>query len=204
MTSDGVPILYHDENFNTRLVSSEYLVGPVGNYTYRQIQTLGRLIHGEQIPTLDQVLSTIVQKTSLNLVWLDVKDASMKDTIVALQQKYTELAQSTGRNLEILFGVPDETVYKSLKADSRCTQIPSVCELGVAETEVLNSQVYAPRWTLGTLNEEVKDVQKKGRRAFVWTLDQPEFISKFFEEGSFDGMLTNYPTLVAYHYYSGQ
>jgi glycerophosphoryl diester phosphodiesterase len=44
-------------------------------------------------------------------------------------------------------------------------------------------------------------MQAEGRRAFVWTLDVDRYISTFVTEGEFDGILTNYPTLVAYYHY---
>jgi glycerophosphoryl diester phosphodiesterase len=51
------------------------------------------------------------------------------------------------------------------------------------------------------MRETVQSLHARGTRAFVWTLDADEFITRFLSEGSFDGMLTNYPTLVAYYYY---
>jgi len=47
----------------------------------------------------------------------------------------------------------------------------------------------------------VKQVQAEGRRVIVWTLDEPSYISQFIEQGSFNGILSNYPSLIAYNYY---
>ena len=41
ITKDGVPILYHDPAFTSRLVQGSHCVGAVEDYTYEQIQ--GRL-----------------------------------------------------------------------------------------------------------------------------------------------------------------
>lgn len=202
-TSDGVPILYHDETFNTRLVKGEYMVGDVGNYSYAQIQALCRLVNGEKLPTLEQALETVVNKTGLSLVWLDVKDASLTDTIIALQKKYLLLAAAKNRKVEILYGIPTDDIFQAFKQFPQHAAVPSLCEISVEQTNELSSKVYAPRWTLGTLNDVVSTLQAQNKRAFVWTLDQQEFIKKYFVEAEFDGILTNYPTLVAYYYYKG-
>ncbi|HRK60838.1 MAG TPA: glycerophosphodiester phosphodiesterase, partial [Candidatus Kapabacteria bacterium] len=65
-----------------------------------------------------------------------------------------------------------------------------------------NAKVFAPRWTLGTQNELIQSVQTDGRFAFVWTLDDQKFIRKFLAEGQFNGILTNFPSIVAYEYYA--
>ena len=50
LTSDDVPIIFHDENLNLRLNVKNGLVGPVESYSYLQLQTFVRFIHGETIP----------------------------------------------------------------------------------------------------------------------------------------------------------
>ena len=90
MTRDNVPILYHDEEFNTRLIKGDYLVGPVSNYRFDQIRSYGRLINGEMIPTLEEALDAIVTKTGLRFVWLDVKSASAVGKVIALQRQYMQ------------------------------------------------------------------------------------------------------------------
>lgn len=206
LTKDGVPVLYHDENLNTRLINGEYMVGPIGNYTYAQIQELCRLKNGERIPTLDDVLKAVVDSTSLTAVWLDIKEIAEIEKVIPMQKKYLERArvlQELGKrdSLEIFFGLATTDIYNAFTAHPEHEQVPSICELGVSQTQTANSKVYAPRWTLGSLPTEVARLHIDNRRSFVWTLDQPEFIVKFLNEGDFDGILTNYPTVVAYHYY---
>ena len=41
----------------------------------------------------------------------------------------------------------------------------------------------------------------KGRKIFTWTLDESSYIEEFINQGQFDGILTNYPTIVSYYYY---
>lgn len=206
LTRDGVPVLYHDENLNTRLINGEYMVGAIGNYTYGQLQELCRLKNGERIPTLDDVLRTVVDSTSLTAVWLDIKEAAEVEMIIPMQKKYIEraqLLQAAGKrdSLEIFFGLASDEIYQAFVAHPEHASVPSICELSVRQTQEANSKVFAPRWTLGTLQSEVSRLHAENRRAFVWTLDQPEFIVQFLNEGDYDGILTNYPTVVAYNYY---
>ena len=44
-------------------------------------------------------------------------------------------------------------------------------------------------------------MKAEGRKAFVWTLDEPQFIQKFIGESQFDGILSNYSPVVAYYHY---
>ena len=79
-----------------------------------------------------------------------------------------------------------------------------MCELSIEDLEKINAQFWGPRFTLGTQNGEVDKVHAMGRKAFVWTVDVPEFIGSFINDGHFDGILTNYPSCVAYNYYVHQ
>jgi glycerophosphoryl diester phosphodiesterase len=203
LTKDGIPILFHDAEFTTRLVHGNYMTGPVGNYTYAQMQTYARLRNGEQIPTLAEALDTIIRSTDLRLVWLDVKEPAAVPAIIALIRSSTELARSLGREIEILHGIPDEEILAAYLVTDHAG-IGAICELGPEETRRAEAVAWAPRWTLGTVNDEVAAMHAEGRRAFVWTLDQPTFIAEFLRDGDFDGILTNYPTLVAYYAYSQQ
>ncbi len=56
LTKDGVPVLYHDNTLNLRETQKSGLTGPIENYTYDQLSTFVRLVHGEKIPTLREAL----------------------------------------------------------------------------------------------------------------------------------------------------
>ena len=77
----------------------------------------------------------------------------------------------------------------------------SLCELTIADVEKTNAKIWAPRFTEGTQNDLVEKVHAQGRKVFVWTIDVPEFIEQFIKDGQFDGMLSNFPSCVAYNYY---
>ncbi|HVK97310.1 MAG TPA: glycerophosphodiester phosphodiesterase [Flavisolibacter sp.] len=202
LTKDGIPILYHDARLNERLVQKSGLLGPIENYSYAQLNTIVRLKNGERIPTLRDALITIVVNTPLNLVWLDIKYHGSLQTVAALQAEFQQKANNMGRTLEIMIGIPDEEVQKNFLALPNSASIPSINELSPEKVIQTNSKVWAPRWTLGLQNEEVAAQQAQGRRAYVWTLDIPENIQQFILEGRFDGILSNYPSVVAYYHYA--
>ena len=64
-----------------------------------------------------------------------------------------------------------------------------------------DAEVWGPRWTLGLQTAEVNAMHSEGREVITWTLDDPNWIRSFVQDGDFDGILTNYPTAVAYSFY---
>ena len=202
LTSDGVPVLYHDEALNDRAVRPCGLFGPIEDYSYAQLSGVVRLINGERIPTLREALAAVVHQTPLDLVWLDIKFTGSLQAVRDIQSAYMNEAVSAGRNLRILIGLPEQEQFDNFLALPDHTSVPSLCELGIDEVHTANSEVWAPRWTLGTQDAEVAQMHSEGRKAFVWTLDAPEYVPQYMQPGSFDGILSNYPSLIAYHHYA--
>jgi glycerophosphoryl diester phosphodiesterase len=203
-TKDNIPVLYHDNTLNTRLIQKNGLVGEIEKYTYDQLFTQVRLIDGQRIPTLRDALHTIVYETDLRYVWLDVKYNASLEPLRQLQAEFLQKASAAGRQIEIVIGLPTEDALNRFKELPDYRSVPSLYELDLSDAEDINANVWAPRWTLGLQNEEVARVQAGGKKAFVWTLDVPEFVERFINEGSFNGILSNYPSLVAYYYYVQQ
>jgi glycerophosphoryl diester phosphodiesterase len=202
LTKDKIPILYHDEDINIRLTTKGPLNGPISNFTMDQLSTFVRLIRGEKIPKLDDVLDYVVDSTRLEFVWLDMKESTEAlNLVIPIQDRILKKAQSKGRKLSLLVGVPTQDVLNGLKDISNFQSIPSLCEISPETARELNSKAWAPRWTLGTQNDLVAQVQTEGRKVFCWTIDSPDYIRTFIEEGIFDGLLSNYPSTVAYYHY---
>jgi glycerophosphoryl diester phosphodiesterase len=53
----------------------------------------------------------------------------------------------------------------------------------------------------GNAGNLVQQMHNEGRKVFVWTLDEPSFIQDYINNGNFDGVLSNYPSLIAYYHY---
>lgn len=203
-TKDGVPILYHDNKLNLREIQKCGLIGPIENYTYQQLSTFVRLIHGEKIPTLREALNAVVYQTELSFVWLDTKYVGSLEPVAAIQKEFLQIAAIRGRKLDILIGLPAKDQMSQFLALPDYANTPSLCELSIEDVEKTNAKVWAPRFTEGTQNDQVERIHAQGRRAFVWTVDVPEFITRFTNEGHFDGILSNFPSCVAFNYYVHQ
>jgi glycerophosphoryl diester phosphodiesterase len=203
-TSDGIPFLYHDSDINIRLTQKSPLAGPIENYTLNQLRTFVRLIHGEQIPTLQEALDFVLDSTNLHFVYLDMKAPEALQSVIPIQLAVLKRAQQMGRDLMIVIGIPTVEILDGFLAYPDYQNIPSLCELSVDDVRNANSIFWAPRWTLGTQNDLVNQMHAEGRKAVTWTIDQPQWIREYMNTGSFDGMLTNYPFVVAYHHYIKQ
>jgi len=202
MTKDGVPILYHDNNLNLRLVQKSGLIGPIENYTYDQLNAFVRLIHGERIPTLREALNAVLYQTPLTFVWLDTKYVGPMDKVQAMQTEFLQKAAAAGRNLQIVIGLPTEDALNDFLKLPNYASTPALCELSLDDVKKTNAKIWAPRFTEGTQNANVDLVHAQGRLAFVWTLDVPGFTEQFIREGKFDGILSNFPSNVAFYYYA--
>ena len=203
-TKDGIPILYHDNTLNLRLIQKNGLEGAVEKYTYKQLQTFVRLINGERIPTVEDALETVLTNTTLNFVWLDTKYIGPMDNVQAIQQKFRQRAIAAGRDLQIVIGLPTQEAVDAYQALPSKDNTPILCELDTAITRNLNARIWAPRWTLGPQTDEVLAMKAENRTVYVWTLDEPKFIEQFISQGRFDGILSNYSPIVAYYHYVGQ
>jgi glycerophosphoryl diester phosphodiesterase len=204
LTKDGVPVLFHDEIMSKRLINEDYFIGKISDYSFAQLRSFCTLKDGERIPTLDEALETVVNKTNLKLVWIDTKSIGMMDKLVALQQKYIALAAQRGKTLEILIGIPSVEVYNDFIQYPNFQNYSSICELDENYVSQSKAKVWASRWSLGLLDDRVSTMHNSGYRCFVWTLDETELIKSFVKKGNFDGIVTNYPSIVAYEYYTSE
>lgn len=203
-TSDGVPILFHDATLNERQIQKNGMIGPIEKYSYAQLNSLVRLIKGERIPTLREALDAVLYSTPLKYVWLDTKFTGSMQKELDIQLEYLQKAAAMGRDLNISIGIPDEDVQNNFLKLPNYKNLASVCELTPEDVVKTNAKIWAPRWTLGLQKDEVAKMHAAGRKAFVWTLDVPENIKIYFNQGQFDGILSNYPSSVAFYYYAKQ
>ena len=125
----------------------------------------------------------------------------MVPSSIALLTEINERAFQIGRDLKIYIGIPADDVYDKFIAQPDFQNVPSLCELSIDNVRQANSLIWAPRWTQGTQISNVEQLHSEGRKVFTWTLDDANYIEEFINNGKFDGILTNYPTIVSYYYY---
>lgn len=207
ISKDGVPFMYHDNTLNPRLVMKGSLVGTVESYTYKELQSFVVLKHGEQIPTLEKILNTIATETNLVFVYVDCKPSAVNDLskiATICQNARDKAATIPGRNLlQIYMAITNDDLITAFKQLPNYQQIPSICELTIDDLNEINSQVWSPRFTEGMQNADVDALHSQGKQAICWTVNIPVLMRDYLFEGKFDGMLTDYPHLLAY-YYLGQ
>ena len=204
ISSDGVVFIYHDADINTRLTQKGPLAGDVSAYTWQQLSSFVRLIHGEKIPTLEEMLTFAIDSTELRFVYMDMKTAEAVPVVIPIQKRASQRAADKGRDIMIVMGIPNTDVLNALKAYPDYQNVPSLCELTVDDARAVNAKVWAPRWTLGTQNDLVQQMHNEGRLAVCWTIDSPSWIQNYVETGHFDGLLTNFPYVEAYYHYIQQ
>ena len=202
-TRDGHLIIFHDETFSPRTVRGSYLLGKVENFDLEQIKIFGQLKYGESIPTLDEALSTIINETKLSLIWIDLKDPEIVDAVILTQQNAINYALSIGRNIKILMGIPTDEIFNAYNSSEYKNLTPTLVELDANKAKSLQTcEAWAPRWTNGTPSQSLLDeMHAQNILVFTWTLDVRDYINDFLE-AKIDGILSNYPSLVAGMYYS--
>lgn len=202
LSKDGIPFIYHDSDINLRLVHKSVIWGKIEDFTFLQLKTLITLKHGEVIESLDEMLEYVLNNTNLKFVWLDMK--SGKDDmakVIPIQQEYLQRAAAIGRDLEIFIGLPTQYKVDQFFAVPNYQDLNNLCELSTDIVRQTDAEVWGPRWTLGLQTAEVNAMHSEDREVITWTLDDPNWIRSFVQDGDFDGILTNYPTAVAYSYY---
>jgi len=201
-TRDGQLIIFHDDTFSPRTIQGSYLLGEVEKFDLKQIKLFGRLINGETIPTLSEALYAVIDSTGLSLVWLDIKDPDIVDKVILAQQDAINHAAAEGKNLLILLGIPTTEVLNAYQSSTYKNTTPVLVELDASIAKSLQTcRAWAPRWTNGIPSASViGDMHSHNISVFTWTLDMQEYISDFLPH--IDGILSNYPSLVAGMYYS--
>jgi glycerophosphoryl diester phosphodiesterase len=198
LTRDGVPIIYHDGEFSPRLTEGAYCKGPVNEFTLAHVRGLCRLKNGEQVPTLEQMLTAIIDETALKGAWLDVKSQAALAPTIALVEQMQAYAAAKGRTILFVIGLYTSDMVDAYIALEKPEDLTCLVELDPSDLRSTKCQVWAPQWTRGPMPAKVQAVQARGGGVCYWTLDEREYIDIVLQDSPPNCIVSNRPGLV-YH-----
>ena len=200
LTADGVPILFHDDNFGPRLANGVYCHGAVKDFTLADALARCKLKYGEDIPTLDEALATAVKDTTLSAIWLDLKVPEAVRPALDAAAKYRALATQLGRKIEIIIGLGDRDVLAAYRAAGAPPGTPCLVELDPSDVRGAGCQFWGPRWTRGPVVDDVRAFQLEGRAVMFWTIDEAAYVDLYLKQSRPNGILTDRPGMVFHRF----
>ena len=213
MTSDHIPICIHDASINTRLTQKGPLSGKWDQYPFPFISEYVRLIDGQKVPSVEQVLNYFIDSTTLQYVWLDIKGNTdiFKYLEPVIRNAYAK-AVAQNRNVIIFSGLPSADVitefnkqptYKSNNpAYAYSLPLPTLAEQTIDIALENGSRFFGPRYSEGLLLNDVEKAHSNGIKVISWTLNSKALISDYLKNGKFDGFISDYPAYVVYDFYT--
>jgi glycerophosphoryl diester phosphodiesterase len=200
MTKDGVAVLFHDPSFTSSMVVGRYCNGALTHFSMDAIRANCRLIHGEQLPTLEEALKAAVDETGLRGMWLDTKVADAIPSEIALVKKYNDYAKSKGRTFLAVVGIPTEAVLDAWKAAPDHEGTPCLLEYDPTLVIPNGCFVWGPTWTAGPRADDVHMLQAQNKATIFWTVNGTDYVDLFLRESNPNGFVTDRPSHVFYQY----
>src|SRR5688572_21452615 len=203
MTKDGVPICIHDPSINTRLTLKGPLSGDYDQYNFKLLSDYVRLIDGQKIPSVEEVLDAFIESTTLKYMWLDIKGNTdiFKYMEPVVRNAYAK-AQALNRDVVIILDLPSQAVIDEYQKQTSWQDLPAMCELTLQDVIDNGCEYWGPRYSEGLLLDDVDRAHSLGIKVYCWTLNDKNIIRSYLENGRFDGFITDYPAYVVYNYYT--
>lgn len=204
LTKDNVPICMHDASYDIRLTEKGPLYGDFNQYTYNFIENYVRLVDGQKVPSVAQVLQVFVDSTNMKYMWLDVKgDPDVFKYLEPVVRDAYARAKAANRDVVIFADLPSQSVIDEYqKQPSYGADLPCMCELSLQDAINNNCKYFGPRYTLGLLLDDVNKGHSLGIKSFSWTLNDQTTIKDYLQNGKFDGFISDFPAYVIYNYYA--
>jgi glycerophosphoryl diester phosphodiesterase len=204
LTKDNVPICMHDASFDIRLTQKGPLYGDFSEYTYSFLENYVRLVDGQKIPRVEDILNAFIDSTNMKYMWLDIKgDPDVFKYLEPVVRNAYSRAASKNRNVILIADLPsDDVIAEFQKQPSYGADLPSMCELSLQDAIDNKSQYFGPRFSLGLLLDDVNKAHSMGIKVFSWTLNDRNIIQDYLKNGKFDGFISDYPAYAVYDYYA--
>lgn len=182
--NSGEIIVFHDESLE-RLTNTS---GLIQDFTWPELSQI-KLTSGDSIPLLSEVISLVHGKCPINIelkgletakATIEIIQQSLNDTISIDQFlissfHFNELEKARKYNPNISLGILTEQFSKDILAFAQ---------------EINAFSIHLP---FEILNENIlQDIQNKGFKVFVYTVNEVENIEKFKKMGV-DGIFCNFP-----------
>lgn len=202
LTRDNVPVLYHDVDLNYRLIQRSGILANLDQVTWDLLKSSIRLTDGQRIPSLDQALTLAVDSTNLRYVWLDIKgNPDVFKYLEPIVRCAISRAAAKNRTITFISDIPTKAVLAEYYKQPTYADLPLMYELDLDKAIELGCKYWGPRWTEGTHDAEVKRAHDLGMKVYAWTINSETYVQVFLNAG-FDGMITDYPSYVAFHHYN--
>jgi glycerophosphoryl diester phosphodiesterase len=203
LTKDNVPICLHDNAINIRLTQKGPLMGEPSQYPFALLDKYIRLVDGEKIPSVEQVLTAFIDSTSMKYIWFDLKgDPDIFKYMEPVMRAGYARAQAQNRDVVFFTGLPSGDVIDELHKQPSYNTLPLLCELEPQDVIDNNCQFWGPRYSRGLLLDEVDQMHQRGVKVISWTLNDKGIIRNYFINGKFDGFISDYPAYVVYDFYT--
>jgi glycerophosphoryl diester phosphodiesterase len=194
----------HDAAFDTRLTEKGPLYGDFSQYSFAFLESFVRLVDGQKIPSLEQVLEVFIDSTNMKYMWMDIKgDPDVFKYLEPIVRNAYARAATRNRNVVLIADLPSQEVIAEFQQQpSYGADLPSMCEQSFQDVLDNKSQYFGPRFTLGLLSADVDRAHSLGIKVYSWTLNDKNIIRDYLNNGKFDGFISDYPAYVVYDYYA--
>jgi glycerophosphoryl diester phosphodiesterase len=214
VTSDQVPILFHDPMLTDALVQGLFCNGPIDDSSLAELRANCALKYGEAIPTLSEVLDAVVDDTELEAVYLDMKVPEavlpsarlVRAALDRVRELNVGVTPGTERQLGIVVAIPKDDVLKAwheAKATLEAEGIevpPCLVEYDPGLVLSEGCVAWGPTWTEGPQEENVQTVRAGGAGTVFWTINQMDFIDEFLELAQPNGIISSRPAMLFHRY----
>lgn len=184
--SDGELVVIHDRFVNNTTNG----IGKVSKMSFQEIRQLDAG-HGQQVPTLDEVLRCIHGQCLLNI---ELKANKTVLPVLALVDKAVkEYGYTYNQFLFSSFNHHLLHEIKTSRANLNIGALTASCPLDYAAFAA-NLNAYSVHISIDFINTEfVQDAHQRGLKVFVYTVDDEDDILEMHHL-NVDGIFSNYPT----------
>lgn len=198
---DGIEVDIHEVDNKLFVIHDRWLHrtttgnGQISHHNYAHLRSLDAGL-GETIPTLDEVLSLIAGKCTVNLELKGVKNLSLLFSYIDLAIKTKKLSVHdlllSSFNHRLLASIHQQRPEFSIGALTACYPL----EYAKFAEQL---KAYSVHLDVDFISEHfVADAHKRGLKVFVYTVDEIEDINAMKALGV-DGIFSNFPTRAKSH-----